>query len=265
MQTNVASAISPRRRKPSLTYKSPTATEWATFYPQIPSPESSSQALTPPPAASKIKERVPRDTKAKASRCSFKTPLLPLYHPHGRLALSVPPLDPTSLGLPLLPLNYSESENGSGSRSSSRARLDRAAQSPGAEAISPGATTVSAVAAVAAREIKEKEKASPRRRRVGGKRKRKDNEDGDPTYPAKRTRVPRGHQAGEEPGMDEGEAANGEEQLQQEVERRTRSRRTGGKRSSSSGSETARNEDGTGAALDEKEEGELSDDGAGVY
>jgi len=54
---------------------------------------------------------------------------------------------------------------------------------------------ISAVAAVAARE-----RASPRKRRTGGvnKRKRKDGEDGDASYPAKRTRIPRGQNGGEE-------------------------------------------------------------------
>jgi hypothetical protein len=51
--------------------------------------------------------------------------------------------------------------------------------------------TVSTVAAVAAREVKDR--PSPRKRRGGGgKRKRKDADDGDATYPAKRTRIPRG-------------------------------------------------------------------------
>ena len=55
----------------------------------------------------------------------------------------------------------------------------------------PIAPTVSTIAAVAAREVKER--PSPRKRRLGVvKRKRKDIDDGDATYPAKRTRIPRG-------------------------------------------------------------------------
>jgi len=121
-------------------------------------------------------------------------PPLPLYHPLGRLALSLPPLDPSQFGHSA-PISIDDSD--SGRRSSARSRRPAAKLRDAEEdelPIRPPISKVSAIAAVAAREIKEK--ASPRKRRGGGgagaKRKRKDVDDGDATYPAKRTRNPRG-------------------------------------------------------------------------
>ncbi|KAJ3990664.1 hypothetical protein F5050DRAFT_139828, partial [Lentinula boryana] len=67
----------------------------------------------------------------------------------------------------------------------------------------PPVASVSTVAAIAARESKEK--ASPRKKRAGGggKQKRNSGDDGGATYPAKRTRQPRGAAnatADDEPG-----------------------------------------------------------------
>lgn len=192
MQPDMRKPTACMRRKPSKTYKSPTAAEWTTYAP-CPSlrPKASSQTPTPPPTRSDSTQW----TVAKSIDRSrhFTVQLLPLYHPQGELACSLPPLDPLSFGLDA-PINEPESNI---TRSSSRhvrqksplAATDAGVQAPAA---SISATTVSAVAAVAAREIREKEKPSPSKRRTGGggKRKRKDK-DSDATYPAKRTRAPR--------------------------------------------------------------------------
>jgi len=122
-------------------------------------------------------------------------PPLPLYHPLGRLALSLPPLEPSSFGHST-PISVDDSD--SARRSSARSRRPAAKLRDAEEDDTPSRpaliSNVSAIAAVAAREIKEK--TSPRKKRAGGgagaKRKRKDVDDGDATYPAKRTRIPRG-------------------------------------------------------------------------
>lgn len=111
----------------------------------------------------------------------------------GRLALSLPPLEPSYFGHST-PISIDDSDSG---RRSARSRRPAAKLRDAEEDEPPSRpviSNVSAIAAVAAREIKEK--ASPRKRRGGGgagaKRKRKDVDDGDATYPAKRTRNPRG-------------------------------------------------------------------------
>jgi len=113
------------------------------------------------------------------------SPPLPLFHPFGRLAMSLPPLDPTLFGLPMRAIPDERFQLKSSSRSrrptAKLREVDDLQLAP----------TVSTIAAVAAREVKER--PSPRKRRSGAaKRKRKDVDDGDATYPAKRTRIPRG-------------------------------------------------------------------------
>jgi len=113
------------------------------------------------------------------------SPPLPLFHPFGRLAMSLPPLDPTLSGLPMRAIP----DEGFQPKSSARSRRPTAKLREVDD--QPIAPTVSTIAAVAAREVKER--PSPRKRRPGvTKRKRKDIDDGDATYPAKRTRIPRG-------------------------------------------------------------------------
>ena len=113
------------------------------------------------------------------------SPPLPLFHPFGRLAMSLPPLDPTLFGLPTRAIPDENFQR----KSSSRSRRPTAKlREVDDQQLAP---TVSTIAAVAAREVKER--PSPRKRRSGvTKRKRKDIDDGDATYPAKRTRIPRG-------------------------------------------------------------------------
>ena len=106
---------------------------------------------------------------------------LPLYHPLGRFALSLPPLNPTNIGLPC-PGDLDATR-----RSSSRARRPAAKLRDGEEDVSSFTPPVIP-------DLEEKEKPSPRKRRAGGggsKRKRKEGDDDDATYPAKRTRMPR--------------------------------------------------------------------------
>lgn len=133
-------------------------------------------------------------------------PPLPLYHPLGRLALSLPPLEPANFGHST-PISIDDSDSARrSSRSSARSRRPAAklrdAEDDDVVSRPAPISNVSAIAAVAAREIKEK--ATPRKKRAGGgagaKRKRKDVDDGDATYPAKRTRNPRGtsHTAAED-------------------------------------------------------------------
>ncbi|KAJ3518785.1 hypothetical protein NMY22_g13510 [Coprinellus aureogranulatus] len=238
MPSDVIRPSSCTRRKPSRTYKSPTAAEWTTYAP-CPSlhPKTSSQTPTPPPTRSGSITRTLNKTPSRSRQLALQ--LLPLYHPEGQLACSLPPLDPLSFGLeaPII-LNEPRAD----ARESSCRAARRKSPPPGP---SLSATTVSAVAAVAAREIREKEKPSPRKRRTGGgggKRKRKDNDSADTTYPAKRVRAPRNATATpviEEESMNEMEANGYEEQDENEVEgeklveRRTTRSRAGLKRQSS--------------------------------
>lgn len=103
--------------------------------------------------------------------------------------MSLPPLDPTAFGLPV-PINIDDESTRSSSHSKrSGVKLRDAAVETDPV---PPVASVGTVAAIAAREVKEK--ASPRKKRAGGggKRKRNSGDDGDATYPAKRTRQPRG-------------------------------------------------------------------------
>jgi hypothetical protein len=112
------------------------------------------------------------------------SPPLPLFHPFGRLAMSLPPLDPTLFGLPMRAIPDEAFQPKSSARSRHPTAKLREVDD---QSIT---STVSTIAAVAAREVKER--PSPRKRRPGpAKRKRKDIDDGDATYPAKRTRIPR--------------------------------------------------------------------------
>lgn len=114
----------------------------------------------------------------------------------GELALSLPPLNPADFGLPLPRLPDEANQK----VSSNFRRVSAKPSDPDEEDVS--IPSVSSIAAVAANEVK---RSSPRKRRVGagnGKRRRKEVEDGDATYPAKRTRQTRGV-GGEEIEFDE--------------------------------------------------------------
>ncbi|KAF7362038.1 hypothetical protein MVEN_00549200 [Mycena venus] len=194
-----------RRRKPMHTYQSPSPADRApaiaktlsALSHQLASASASTSASTSTskstPAPSTSAGIVIR-TDAVPRKKYPMAPPLPLYHPFGRLALSLPPLEPSHFGHSI-PISIDDSD--SGRRSSARSRRPAAKLRDAEEDEPPSRppiSNVSAIAAVAAREIKEK--ATPRKRRGGGgagaKRKRKDADDGDATYPAKRTRNPRG-------------------------------------------------------------------------
>ncbi|CAK5275331.1 unnamed protein product [Mycena citricolor] len=222
--------LTPRRRKPLVTYQSPSADKAN----GVTKPLSKlSHNLAPIPVASCSKSSVSSpNIIVRASGVPRKRypmdPPLPLYHPMGPLAMSLPLLPPSHFGHPdpepvITPID--ELIVDASRRSSARSRrpvakmrdtaVDREGED-GSASPAPSLPNVGAIAAAAALEIKEK--PSPRKRRgaaaaagagvvngVNGKRKRKDAED-DATYPAKRTRPTRGAAASlgaDESGDDE--------------------------------------------------------------
>lgn len=300
MQPDMLKSTACVRRKPSKTYKSPTAAEWTTYAP-CPSlrPKASSQTPTPPPTRTGSTKRTLSKALNRSRQLNLQ--LLPLYHPQGQLACSLPPLDPLSFGLDA-PINEPESNIPRSSSRHVRQKSPLASSSTTAGGVqapvaSIAATTVSAVAAVAAREIREKEKASPSKRRTGGgggKRKRKDKDSSDATYPAKRTRAMRNTTTApsvleeesanemEVNGREDNEASNEAEGEHPTLERTTRSRAginsvnttssdTPSKGLSPAPSPIVRHDNETktptpdadriAPPIEEKEEGELSDDG----
>lgn len=171
------------RRKPALTYQSP-AQSTALLY-----PEKSSQSATaplptsPPTELSQMPELSQRSTVTR--RHHMTAPLLPLYHPFGTLALSLPDLDPTAFGLPAPVAVFDDPTR----RSSNRHRRPAAKIRDGDDPATSHPPSFVAVTPAPESEIREK--PSPRRRRgggPGGKRRRREAEDGDATYPAKRPR-----------------------------------------------------------------------------
>lgn len=191
------------RRKPRNTYKSPSMGEsypigpflFTTVSQKFASSSSSSSSSAESVKASTTQVQITTSTILPKRKKFPMGPPLPLYHPLGRLALSLPPLDPASVGLPT-PVRSDDA----GRRSSARARRP-VAKLRDVEEESPILASVAPVV-----EVEIRDKPSPRKRRAGGggvsKRKRKEVDDGDATYPAKRTRIPRGatnqNQAGDE-------------------------------------------------------------------
>jgi hypothetical protein len=196
------------RRKPRTTYKSPSGEE---AYPAGPfsatavSQKIASSSSTPTHFSSKASYTTLQingiSTLPKRKKYPMSPPL-PLYHPLGRLALSLPPLDPASVGLPT-PVRSDDAVR----RSSARARRPAAKlRDVEEESPQPAPATIPIIATPEFRE-----KPSPRKRRTGGggasKRKRKEIDDGDATYPAKRTRIPRGAANQSPTGDEESESA----------------------------------------------------------
>jgi len=152
-------------------------------------------------------------------------PPLPIYHPLGRLALSLPQLDFAAHLQSSLSQN---DERGGASRSRRPAnRVRDVADTDNVDAGSPLAVPADAQIPP--------EKPSPRKRRTGGpsssRRRRRDADDGDATYPAKRTRANRAPPVppseGGSPGNGGADAADvdGSEEGMKAPERRsTRSR-----------------------------------------
>ncbi|KAF9071072.1 hypothetical protein BDP27DRAFT_1322733 [Rhodocollybia butyracea] len=185
------SSISAIRRKPRSTYISPSASE--VRGPLHLLTTSSTATQHGPRSSSSLPKSfaIPSSKSFSSSSKHTMGPPLPLYHPFGKLAMSLPPLDPTTFGLPVpITIDDDSSRSSSHSKRSGVKLRDAAVET---DPIPPTvASGVSAMAAIAAREIKDK--ASPRKKRAGGggKRKRNPADDGDATYPAKRTRQPRG-------------------------------------------------------------------------
>ncbi|KAH9998507.1 hypothetical protein BJV74DRAFT_883192 [Russula compacta] len=129
-------------------------------------------------------------------------PPLPIYHPLGRLALSLPQLDFSAH--PQSPLSQADdATRGTASRTRRpAARLRDAADTDSVDAGTPLAVLADAPAPP--------DKPSPRKRRSGGqsssRRRRREADDGDATYPAKRTRASR---APPVPPSDGGSPGNG--------------------------------------------------------
>ncbi|KAH7915219.1 hypothetical protein BJ138DRAFT_1077910 [Hygrophoropsis aurantiaca] len=193
-----SSSSSVARRKAKVTYQSPSAKSSFIKYPALPrstdrsySIRASSSSSSPQPITP-LTETVTTTFSTQPPRKRIKSnmgPPLPLYHPLGKLALSLPDLDPTTLGLPA---SLSMAED-SARRSSNRARR------PAAKVRDLEETVISSVPFIDASSATgqdAKEVPSPRKRRGGpsggSKRKRKEPEDGDASYPAKRPRNPRG-------------------------------------------------------------------------
>lgn len=219
--TIISSPIFPKskiRRKPISTYKSPSANEvdpLIIFSASGPSPR-------PPPAQSHITTTVEEVKGPLRKRARAGSYSLPLYHPLGELASSLPPLNPTDFGLPL-PRILKETPQGSPGH---YRRLLAKTNDAGEEVDIPG-PTVSSIAAVAANEIK---RTSPRKKRVSGgngKRRRRDGDDGDATYPAKRTRQTRAS-GGDDNDFDDtqGQEGDGASEADGPVERRPERRST---------------------------------------
>jgi hypothetical protein len=179
------------RRKPQTTYRSPSL--------QLPTDlciEHSGQTvrpslagLGPPPAlptrCSHASTATPTTNVPVRIKYPMKPPL-PIYHPLGRLALSLPELDPGMR--PPSSINLADDAmRGTASRPRRPAARTRDAADAdngdnGTPLPVPEAPTPP-------------EKPSPRKRRSGGqtnsRRRRREADDGDATYPAKRTRANR--------------------------------------------------------------------------
>ncbi|PPQ99702.1 hypothetical protein CVT24_009686 [Panaeolus cyanescens] len=233
------------RRKPQLTYKSPLPGDHSFFTMSLACRRSTSISTTVTTTSSPTSKRTTSSTTTSTvehhelttSKFNF-SPSLPLFHPLGRLAMSLPPLDAALYGLPVIQFPEEIEKSYLLSKNPPPKSTDDDNDTP--------VPTVSSIAAVAAREAKER--PSPRKRRSGGgggsKRKRKDPDDGDATYPAKRTRAPRGtqnHQGDDDSALDgnEGPVPESYSELVESIARRTTRSNVKTKRQSSTSSDTA--------------------------
>jgi len=105
------------RRKPLVTYKSPSADDHIFVSLSL---SSSTKTPTPiskarPPSRSNHVRKELVKVRTAGSRQYPMSPSLPLFHPFGRLAMSLPPLDPTKYGLPVpaVPDKIQESKSSS--------------------------------------------------------------------------------------------------------------------------------------------------------
>ncbi|EJF58216.1 hypothetical protein DICSQDRAFT_182697 [Dichomitus squalens LYAD-421 SS1] len=199
ISTPPSASSSRSRRKPKYVFKSPSADdpgEWETH-------TTMRKRATPP------YERRRTSTSTDTSRSSAQkyilsvktavqrhAPLLPLYHPLGPLAQSLPKLDPGQFGLPSS-LSVDDGDDQAEGDSNAGTSRSRRAGPKGREDDPQTNGTPNGIEKAAQDAPARDRNASPRKRRGGGggaKRKRKDTEDGDGVFPppAKRTRNPRG-------------------------------------------------------------------------
>ncbi|OCH91794.1 hypothetical protein OBBRIDRAFT_791901 [Obba rivulosa] len=200
----VAIPISSIRRKPVYTYKSPAALA-ANEHLSITRPANrASHAKVQSSTTNGSGTAKNAHTNAETRPIHVAKPPLPLYHPQGSLALSLPELDPSLFGLPSrVTVDDTEPANelDGTRRSSSRARRPAAKvrdRDLGEDDERPGSSGTNGRASE--RDAARDRNGSPRKKRgTGGaaaaaKRKRKEPDDVDSGYPPppKRTRNPRG-------------------------------------------------------------------------
>ncbi|KAG0704675.1 hypothetical protein DFH29DRAFT_848653 [Suillus ampliporus] len=178
------------RWKPQITYRSPT-TGTSALHLEVSAVGShaSSSSHSPSPQSLPL-QPLPQWTQSNQSK-RYKRwmmgPSLPLYHPLGRLALSLPDLDPTAFGLPAPAVIMDDPTRRSSNRTRRPAPKVRDANEP-----APSPAPLIDVAPAPEPELKDKSNSRRRRPAGGGnKRKRREVDDGDATYPAKRSRNPR--------------------------------------------------------------------------
>ncbi|KII92864.1 hypothetical protein PLICRDRAFT_488161 [Plicaturopsis crispa FD-325 SS-3] len=188
-------ATSSIRRKPQFTYQSPAADapelriegSGSSSVSKLPSSSSSSSSssslassLSKPTPLIRRKDLSHLPPLPKKKVYPMGPPFLPLYHPHGRLALSLPELDPESLGYSA-PVVVDDTARRPSARSRRPAAKLRDVNDDTSPATPPPAPLL-------------KERPSPRKRRPGGGGgKRKRVTEVDDAYPAKRVaRTPRG-------------------------------------------------------------------------
>jgi hypothetical protein len=209
VSSKIGANSSASRRKPQTTYRSPSLQfsndlcieRSGQFVRHSPSGYGPSTRTSNASPAHGGATGVPASTAPLKPKYPMKPPL-PIYHPLGRLALSLPQLD--FAAHPQGPLSQTDdASRGTVSRSRRPAARVR-------DAVETDSVDASTPLAVPADAQIPPEKPSPRKRRAGGqsssRRRRRDADDGDATYPAKRTRANR---APPVPPSDGGSPGNG--------------------------------------------------------
>ncbi|KAI0272016.1 hypothetical protein BGY98DRAFT_1004167 [Russula aff. rugulosa BPL654] len=197
VSSKIGTNSSASRRKPQTTYRSPSlqfsndlCIERSGQYVR-----HSPSGHGPPVPTTRTSNASPAHggaTGAPANSATLKPkypmkPPLPIYHPLGRLALSLPQLDLSAHPQGLLNQTDDASRGAAPRSRRPAARVRDAAETDSVDASTPLAVPADAQIPP--------EKPSPRKRRAGGqsssRRRRRDADDGDATYPAKRTRANR--------------------------------------------------------------------------
>ncbi|KAF8483000.1 hypothetical protein DFH94DRAFT_598521, partial [Russula ochroleuca] len=211
ISSKIGTNSSASRRKPQTTYRSPSVQFPNDLRIERPGHciRHSPSGHGPPPPSTRSSHASPAHGGAAGAsvpalvkpKYPMKPPL-PIYHPLGRLALSLPQLDfsvhPQS--------SLSQTDDAArGAASRSRRPVNRVRDAADTDSVDAGTPlSVPADAPIPP------EKPSPRKRRNNGqsssRRRRRDADDGDATYPAKRTRANR---APAVPPSDGGSPGNG--------------------------------------------------------